>query len=76
MQDVLKFLEDRKENRSWYKASRVAVNVVDDAFASQMQQLIGNALQQKDLEPPRCILEVRSMLCKDVSNNKRGNFFY
>lgn len=75
-QDVLKFLEDRKENRSWYKASRVAVNVVDDAFASQMQQLIGNALQQKDLEPPRCILEVRSMLCKDVSSNKRGNFFY
>lgn len=27
MQDVLKFLEGRKENRSWYRASRVAVNV-------------------------------------------------
>ncbi|KAH6784477.1 pesticidal crystal cry8Ba protein [Perilla frutescens var. hirtella] len=75
-QDVLKFLEDRKENRSWYKASRVAVNVLDDTFASQMQQLIGNALQEKDLEPPRCIMEVRSMLCKDVTNNKRGNYFY
>ncbi|KAK6125853.1 hypothetical protein DH2020_040401 [Rehmannia glutinosa] len=56
-QDVLKFLEDRKENRSWYKASRVAVTiaflllVLDDTFASQMQQLLGNAIQEKDLEP-------------------------
>ncbi|KAL0423145.1 UNVERIFIED_CONTAM: hypothetical protein Sradi_0849300 [Sesamum radiatum] len=50
-QDMLKFLEDRKENRSWYKASRVAVTVLDDTFASQMQQLLGNALQEKDVEP-------------------------
>ncbi|KAK6150353.1 hypothetical protein DH2020_015285 [Rehmannia glutinosa] len=81
-QDVLKFLEDRKENRSWYKASRVAVTiaflllVLDDTFASQMQQLLGNAIQEKDLEPPRCILEVRSMLCKDVVNNKSNNYYY
>ncbi|XP_051117593.1 uncharacterized protein LOC127242192 [Andrographis paniculata] len=75
-QDMLKFLEDRKENRSWYKASRVAVSVLDDTFASQMQQLLGNALQEKDLEPPRCILEVRSMLCKDGKNNKDGNYYY
>ncbi|KAG6397519.1 hypothetical protein SASPL_143688 [Salvia splendens] len=75
-QDVLKFLEGKKENRSCYKASRVAVNVLDDAFASQMQQLMGNALLEKDLEPPRCILEVRSMLCKDLTNNKRGNYYY
>ncbi|KAL8472205.1 hypothetical protein ACS0TY_029429 [Phlomoides rotata] len=75
-QDVLKFLEDRKENRSWYRASRVAVNVLDDTFASQMQQLLGNTLQEKDLEPPRCILEVRSMLCKDVKNNKGNNYYY
>ncbi|KAL1569676.1 hypothetical protein AAHA92_01126 [Salvia divinorum] len=75
-QDILKFLEGRKENSSWYKASRVAVNVLDDAFASQMQQLMGNALLEKDLEPPRCILEVRSMLCKDATNNKRGNYYY
>lgn len=27
MQDVLSFLENRKENRSWYKGSRVAVSV-------------------------------------------------
>ncbi|KAL5992642.1 hypothetical protein ACLOJK_013561 [Asimina triloba] len=32
--------------------------ILDDTFASQMQQLLGNALQEKDLEPPRSIMEV------------------
>ena len=27
LQDVLSFLENRKENRSWYKGSRIAVTV-------------------------------------------------
>ncbi|KAK6923815.1 hypothetical protein RJ641_010015 [Dillenia turbinata] len=75
-QDVLRFLEERKENRSWYKGSRIAVSVLDDAFASQMQQLLGNALQEKDLEPPRSIMEVRSMLCKDAQNQSNNNYFY
>ncbi|KAL6526394.1 hypothetical protein OROHE_015403 [Orobanche hederae] len=75
-QDVLKFLEDRKENRAWYKASRVAVSVLDDTFASQMQQLLGNSLQEKDLEPPRCMMEVRSMLCKDAVNHKENNYYF
>ncbi|KAL9152336.1 hypothetical protein ABFS82_11G116000 [Erythranthe guttata] len=75
-QDVLKFLEDRKENKSWYRASRVAVTVLDDTFASQMQQLLGNTLQEKDVEPPRSILEVRSMLCKDATNHKDNNYYY
>ncbi|TMW99778.1 hypothetical protein EJD97_001966 [Solanum chilense] len=75
-QDVLSFLESRKENRSWYKGSRIAVSILDDTFASQMQQLLGNSLQEKDLEPPRSILEVRSMLCRDASNNKGSNYFY
>lgn len=74
-QDVLSFLESRKENRAWYKGSRIAVSVLDDTFASQMQQLLGNALQQKDMEPPRSIVEVRSMLCKDAPSNK-GDFYY
>ncbi|KAI5654995.1 hypothetical protein M9H77_32182 [Catharanthus roseus] len=74
-QDVLSFLESRKENRSWYKGSRIAISVLDDTFASQMQQLLGNALQEKDLEPPRSIVEVRSMLCKDAPSNK-GNYYY
>ncbi|KAJ8747419.1 hypothetical protein K2173_012487 [Erythroxylum novogranatense] len=64
--DVLSFLENRKENKSWYKGTRIAVSVLDDTFGSQMQQLLGNALQDKDLEPPRSIMEVRSMLCKDA----------
>ncbi|XP_019177354.1 PREDICTED: uncharacterized protein LOC109172616 [Ipomoea nil] len=75
-QDVLKFLEDRKDSRSWYKASRVAISILEDIFASHMQKLLGNALQERDLEPPRSILEVRSMLCKDAVNDKDSNFFY
>ncbi|KAF3446002.1 hypothetical protein FNV43_RR11180 [Rhamnella rubrinervis] len=75
-QDVLSFLENRKENRSWYKGSRIAVSILDDTFASQMQQLLGNALQEKDLEPPRSIMEVRSMLCKDAPNHKDNNYYF
>ncbi|KAH9321638.1 hypothetical protein KI387_016277, partial [Taxus chinensis] len=61
-QDVLHFLENKKENRSLYKGSRITVGILDDTFASQMQRLQGHALQEKDLEPPRSIMEVRSML--------------
>ncbi|XP_054789232.1 uncharacterized protein LOC129294776 [Prosopis cineraria] len=75
-QEILSFLENRKENKSWYKGSRVAVSILDDAFASQMQQLLGNTLQEKDLEPPRSIMEVRSMLCKDAPNPKDNSFYY
>ncbi|KAL8145434.1 hypothetical protein AgCh_003556 [Apium graveolens] len=75
-QDVLSFLENRKENRSWYKGSRTAVSILDDTFASQLQQLLGNALQEKDLEPPRSIIEVRSMLCKDTSSQKGNTYYY
>ncbi|XP_023750462.1 uncharacterized protein LOC111898824 [Lactuca sativa] len=75
-QDVLSFLENRKENRSWYKGSRVAVSILDDTFASQMQQLVGNTLEEKDVEPPRSIVEVRSMLCKDAASYKNDTFYY
>ncbi|KAJ7965795.1 Pesticidal crystal cry8Ba protein [Quillaja saponaria] len=74
-QEVLSFMENRKENRSWYKGSRIAVSVLEDTFATQMQQLLGNALQEKDLEPPRSVMEVRSMLCRDTPNQK-GMFYY
>ncbi|XP_024531111.1 uncharacterized protein LOC9632175 [Selaginella moellendorffii] len=66
--DVLHFLENRKENRSWYKSSCFALGVLDDIFASQMQRLQGNSLHEKDLEPPRSVMEARSMLSKDVRN--------
>lgn len=69
-QDVLRFLSNRKENRLWYKGSRVAVAVLNDTFASQMQQLLGNALLEKDLDPPTSIREVCSMLCKDTVNQQ------
>ncbi|XP_071728759.1 uncharacterized protein [Rutidosis leptorrhynchoides] len=77
-QDVLSFLENRKENKALYKGSRVAVSILDDTFASQMQKLLGHALQEKDLEPPRSIIEVRSMLCKDTggSSHKKNSYFY
>ncbi|XP_030495450.2 uncharacterized protein LOC115711246 isoform X2 [Cannabis sativa] len=75
-QDVLSFLENRKENRSWYKGSRIAVSILDDTFASQMQQLLGNALQEKDLEPPRSIMEVRSILCKDAPDLKENRYYF
>lgn len=50
--------------------------ILDDTFASQMQQLLGNLLQEKDLEPPRSIIEVRSVLGKDVPVNKNNTYFY
>ncbi|KAF5185958.1 pesticidal crystal cry8Ba protein [Thalictrum thalictroides] len=74
--DVSSFLENRKENRVWYKGSRITVAILDDTFASQMQQLLGNSLQEKDLEPPRSIMEVRAMLCKDAPNHKDSNYYY
>lgn len=52
------------------------MQILDDTFASQMQQLLGNALQEKDLEPPRSIMEVRSMLCKDAVNHKENNYYF
>ncbi|XP_059661311.1 uncharacterized protein LOC132307532 [Cornus florida] len=67
-QIVLKFLEGRKENRVWYNGSYYALGILDDTFASQMQRLLGNALQEKDIEPPRSIIEARSILCRDTTN--------
>ncbi|XP_054798658.1 LOW QUALITY PROTEIN: uncharacterized protein LOC129303394 [Prosopis cineraria] len=75
-QEILSFLENRKENRSWYKGSRIAVSILDDTFASQLQQLLGHTLQEKDLEPPRSIMEVRSMLCKDAPNLNNNSFYF
>ncbi|KAF8729856.1 hypothetical protein HU200_017314 [Digitaria exilis] len=75
-QEVLSFLENRKENKAWYKGARVAVTVLDDTFATQLQQLLGNTIPPKDLEPPRSIMEVRSILCKDAPREKNSSFYY
>ncbi|XP_022775011.1 uncharacterized protein LOC111316996 [Durio zibethinus] len=63
-QDVLHFLENRRENMSWYKGLKIAISILDEIFASQMQKLLGNALQEKDLEPPQSVMEVRSMYAR------------
>ncbi|XP_059282074.1 uncharacterized protein LOC132035924 isoform X2 [Lycium ferocissimum] len=76
-QIILKFLEGRKENRVWYSGSYHALGVLDDIFASQMQRLQGNALQEKDIEPPRSIVEARAILCRDNSNcADSSNYLY
>ena len=55
---------------------RIAVTIINVAFASQMQQLLGNAVQEKDLEPPSSIMDVRSILCKDAPDHKNNTFHY
>ncbi|KAJ1278382.1 hypothetical protein BS78_04G075200 [Paspalum vaginatum] len=62
-QIVLRFLESRKENRIWYRGSDYALGILDDVFASEMQKLLGNALQDKDLDPPQSVVDARSILC-------------
>lgn len=39
------------------------MQILDDLFASEMQKLLGNSLQDKDLDPPRAVIEARSILC-------------
>ncbi|KAJ4871274.1 hypothetical protein Rs2_47107 [Raphanus sativus] len=63
---VLSFLEKRKKNR--YTGSRVAVTMLDDAFAAEMQKLLGDSLREQDLQPPRSIMEIRSILCRDTTS--------
>ena len=55
---------------------RIVGTIINDAFTSQMQQLFGNAVQEKDLEPPSSIMEVRSILCKDASDHRNNDFCY
>ncbi|WZZ50158.1 hypothetical protein YC2023_050265 [Brassica napus] len=71
---VLSFLENKKEKRDWYKGSRVAVSILDDTFAAEMQKLLGDSLREQDLKPPRSIVEVRSILCKDTTVNEGKSF--
>ncbi|XP_010463075.1 PREDICTED: uncharacterized protein LOC104743712 isoform X2 [Camelina sativa] len=75
-QDVLRLLEDRKDNVTWHKGPRIAVSVLDEIFATQMQSLLGNALKPEHLEPPRSMMELRSMLCKDSTDYREGGYNY
>ncbi|KAJ0052673.1 hypothetical protein Pint_01782 [Pistacia integerrima] len=75
-QIVLKFLEGRKENQVSYNGSYYALGILDDTFASHMQRLQGNSLQEKDLEPPRSVVEARSILCRDAANTTDTSSYY
>ncbi|CAF2088195.1 BnaA06g24310D [Brassica napus] len=75
-QDVLRLLEDRKDNVTWHKGPRIAVSVLDEIFATQMQSLLGNAIKPEHLEPPRSMMELRSMLCKDSKDYREGGYSY
>ncbi|KAL5982365.1 hypothetical protein ACLOJK_016436 [Asimina triloba] len=71
-QDVLRLSED-KEIQLRYRSSRITLGILDDTFAYQMKTLLGNVLQEEDLEPPRSIMEARSILGKDALNHKDYN---
>ncbi|KAL9241380.1 hypothetical protein vseg_015499 [Gypsophila vaccaria] len=75
-QEVLHCLENGKENRSLYTGLRIALRVLDETYASEMQRLLGNSVQAKDIEPPRTILEAHAMLSKDSTSTKDGTYYY
>ncbi|KAJ7943715.1 Pesticidal crystal cry8Ba protein [Quillaja saponaria] len=75
-QELLHYLENRPEESSWYKGLRIALDTLDEIFTSEMQKLIGNALQTRDLEQPRFIMQLHSMLSKDAVNYKDNNYYY
>ena len=52
------------------------VTIINNAFASQLQQLFGNVVQEKDLGPLRSMLEVLSVLHKDTLDHKDNTFYY
>ena len=45
-----------------YMKVETELQVLDETFSSQIQQLLSYRVQEKDLEPPRSILEAHSML--------------
>ncbi|KAI4328142.1 hypothetical protein L6164_020524 [Bauhinia variegata] len=73
-QDLLHVLESQADKKPWYKGLRIAVSILDEIFTSEMQQLLGNTLQEKDLEPPRFVMEVDCMLSKDAASYKDKYF--
>ena len=55
---------------------RIAVTIINIVFVSQMLQLFGNAVQEKDLGPLRSIIEVCSVLRKDTLDHRDNTFYY
>ncbi|XP_010519228.1 PREDICTED: uncharacterized protein LOC104798734 [Tarenaya hassleriana] len=61
-QDVLRLMEDKKDNVTWHKGPRIAISVMDEIFGREMQEMMGNGIKAEHLEPPRSVMDLRSML--------------
>ncbi|KAL2924660.1 L-amino-acid oxidase [Bienertia sinuspersici] len=61
-QRVFKIFRGPERESCLVQGSYYALGILDDTFGSQMQRLQGNVLQEKDIEPPRSVVEARSML--------------
>ncbi|XP_059436516.1 uncharacterized protein LOC132169504 [Corylus avellana] len=60
-QDILHFAGKKREIKS-YKGLRFTISILDNVFALEMKKLLGNALEEKDLEPPPNSRELHSLL--------------
>ncbi|KAL0751934.1 hypothetical protein Bca101_033937 [Brassica carinata] len=64
-QDVIRLLTDKKDSVTWHKGLTLAVSVLDEIFEDKMQSLLGDSVKGMDLEAPRSIMELRSMISED-----------
>lgn len=54
----------------------VLLQVLENMFTLHLQKLQGNLLVDKDLEPPRSVLEARSMLSMDVAKDVSDSYSF
>ncbi|WZZ22695.1 hypothetical protein YC2023_124082 [Brassica napus] len=72
-QDVILLLTDKKYNVTWHKGLTISVSanvsvdlqVLDEIFEDKMQSLLGDSVKGVNLEAPRSIVELRSMISED-----------
>ncbi|ESQ40995.1 hypothetical protein EUTSA_v10015247mg [Eutrema salsugineum] len=70
-QDVLCLLEGRKDKVNWHKGLTIAVDIIDEIFVTQMLSLLGDSVREEDLEAPRSMMELQSILYED-----RKGYYY
>ncbi|KAG5377066.1 hypothetical protein IGI04_041662 [Brassica rapa subsp. trilocularis] len=61
-QDVILLLTDKKYNVTWHKGLTISVSVLDEIFEDKMQSLLRDSVKGVNLEAPRSIVELRSMI--------------
>ncbi|KAL0888189.1 hypothetical protein Bca101_012172 [Brassica carinata] len=64
-QDVILLLTDTKYKATWHKGLTIAVSVLAEIFEDKMQRLLGDSVKGMDLEAPRSIMELRSMISEE-----------